>query len=267
MTTKADSGNRVNHTLWRGIDFSGLTVVLGVGTGRLIELLVEQVAASDGNLVAVSHRIENLRSLAPQRGKGSLTLVQGRPRQIPVLSETVDLLVVNGVLREAPENKLDIMLEELWRVIVPGGQLRISDVLEPSEAEYNRAWAERNRLVRKLGKALDRRTALSVNVRRAAMLARSIGFENLKVSILPGFALTDAWLEESVNAARTMASRIVDHKKRDDILDHDLKRLIAAYERGQQRAAERFTMRGTKPGDLALAMEASFTEDDLVLSD
>lgn len=178
--------------MWRGIDFSGLTVVLGAGTGRLIELLAEQASISGGNILVLSQRSDVLEALAPLRARGSLTLVQARPRVVPVMDETVDLLVFNGVLREVPDNRLRAMFEELMRVIVPGGQLRISDIIEPSEAEYNRAWSERNRIVRKLGAALNRPTALSVDLKRAAMAARAVGFDDLAVSVLPGFALTDA---------------------------------------------------------------------------
>jgi len=249
---------------WRGTDFSGVIVVLGVGTGRLISLLSQQVAASQGNLIVVSYRLAHLEALKPLAQQGRLLLVHARPRQIPVLNETVDLLVVNGVLREVPENRLVAVFEEMWRVLVPGGRVRIADVIEPSEAEDNRAWAQRGHIVRKLGQALDQPVALSVNLQRAALTMRSVGFENLNLSFLPGYRLTDAWLEETVNAIRVMSGRLVDRALRDEILNQDLKRLIAFYAQGGQRAAERFVLEGTKAGDMALAMEAPFTEEDLV---
>jgi len=258
-----DSTKGHKDATWRGVDFSGVTVVLGVGTGRLVQLLVEQAAASGGNLIVASRKAAVLGTLMTLRTDTSLTLVQARPRHIPLLAETVDLLVVSGMLRQVPESKIDVMVDELWRTLVPGGQLRIADILEPSEAEYNLAWAVRNRIVGKMGNALNRPTAVSVNVKRAALAMRSRGFDDLKVSILPGFGLTQAWLEGTVNAARTMASRIVDRELRDDILKHDLERLIAAFHQGEQRAAERFVLRGTKAGHLALDMEASFRESDL----
>ena len=230
----------------------------------MLELLLEQVSASRGNLLVVSQRVDLLHPLAPLQKQRPLTLIQGRSRDLPVLDATVDLLALSGVLREVPANRLGVVLEEVWRVLVPGGQLRISDVIEPSEAEYNRAWTERNRIVRKLGQILDRPTALSVDLRQVAQAARSVGFESLAVTVLPGLMLTDAWLEETANALRTMAGRVADRHARDAILNRDLPRLVAAYGLGEQRAAERFVMRGTKIGDLALNMEASFTEEDLL---
>jgi SAM-dependent methyltransferase len=263
----SNGSENLSGAMWRGIDFSGLTVVLGAGTGRLIELLAAQAAISSGNLVVVSQRMEALSALAGLRQQGSLTLIQARPRVVPVMDETVDLLVFSGSLREVPDNRLEAMFGELWRVIVPGGQLRISDIIEPSEAEYNKAWSERNRIVRKLGLALGRPTALAVDLRRAAMAARSMGFDDLAVSVLPGFALTEAWLEETTAAIRMMAGHVVDRDLRNEILSDDLARLVAVYRLGEQRAAERFVLRGAKVGNLALDMEASFTEEDLMEDD
>ena len=247
---------------WRGIDFSGVIVVLGAGTGRLIRLLNRQAAASEGSLLVASLRAQDLRALVPLKEEGPLTLVRARTRQVPVRAETVDLLAVSGVLREVPEGRFVVLFEEFWRVLVPGGQLRISDVIQPSEAEYNRAWTERNRIVRKLGGLLGRPTALAVNLPLTAKAIRLVGFENLAVSILPGHALTDAWLEEVANGVRLMASRIADKAVRDEILNQDLDLLMGAYSQGGQRAAERFVLRATRAGDLALDMEAPFTEED-----
>ncbi len=201
--------------------------------------------------------------MLPLREQAPVLLMRGRYRQIPLLSETVDLLVVNGVLREVPESRLMAIFEEFWRVLVPGGQIRISDIIEPTSGDRTLAWAERNRIVRKLGAWLEMPTALSVNLPEAAKAMRSAGFENPRVTILPGYALTDAWLEETVNAIRNMASRLVDRGKRDEVLERDINRLIASYTQGEQRAAERFVLSGRKVGSLALEMEASFTEEDL----
>ena len=264
------NGQDSENPSWGNLDFSGLTVILGAGTGHLIDLVNQRVAASDGTLLVVSYDMQTIRALIPcavysrpLSEQGPLHLVQGRPRQVPVLDQTVDLLVLNGILRQVPESKLEDMFEEMWRVLIPGGRLRISDIIEPTEADYNRTWAERNRIVRKLGLTLDRPTALSVDLKLAAAKLNTTDFEELAVSILPGYALTDAWLEETVNSIRNMSSRIVDPHVRHQIIGGDLERLVAAYKAGGQRAAERFVLRGVKPGNLALNMEASFTEDDL----
>jgi ubiquinone/menaquinone biosynthesis C-methylase UbiE len=256
--------NQAGQALWRGIDFSGITVIVGVGTGRMIELVAQRVAASDGRLIVVDPRSRRLETLEELAREGLLLPIQGRQRQIPVVSETVDLLVVNGVLREVPEARLTAIFEEYWRVLVPGGQLRVSDIIAPLDAEHNLAWQERNRTIRKIGDTLDRPAALAVDLTAAARAMQSAGFENLKCSLLPGYALTDAWLEETVHAIRAMTARIVEPSVRHEIVQSDLPRLTAAYAVGDQRAAERFVLAGRKVGNLALDMRASFTEEDLV---
>ena len=263
MSDSSGGSNLRNQGIWRGVDFSGLTVVLGAGTGQLIRLLDEQAKAADGQVIVLSFGRAPLQALAAPPSGSRLTRIQGRPRQVPVLAEVADLLVVSGVLREIPPAKLDTMTEELWRILVPGGQLRISDIVEPSEAPYNAAWSERNRIVRKLAASLEQPTALAVSLPLVAASVQRAGFENLAVSLLPGYALTDEWLENTVASVRTMASRLTDRSIRDEVLGSCLARLTAAYARGDQRAAERFVLRGSKPGDLALDMEASFVEKDL----
>lgn len=263
MSGSSSGSNMRSQGIWRGVDFSGLTVVLGAGTGQLIRLLYEQAKAADGQVIVLSFGREPLQALAASASDSRLTRIQGRPRQVPVLAEVADLLVVSGVLREVPPAKLDPMTEELWRILVPGGRLRISDIVEPGEAPHNMAWSERNRVVRKLAAALEQPTALAVSLPIVAAAVQRAGFENLAVSLLPGYALTDEWLENTIASIRTMTSRLVDRSIRDEVLGSCLERLKAAYARGGQRAAERFVLRGSKPGDLALDMESSYVEEDL----
>ena len=249
---------------WRGVDFSGLTVVLGVGTGRLIEVLARQAAASRGTLLVTEtarNRLDDLRSL---RESTPLTLALARPPQVPVFSDTADLLVVNGILREVPEQRLGVFFAEVWRAMVPGGRLRISDIIEPQDPERTAAWALRNDIVRKLARATEHPMAISVDLRRAALVLQQVGFENLNVALLPGYVLNDDWLEDTVNAIRNMAGRLVNRDLRAAIVQQDIPRLISAYARGNQTAAERFVLQGAKAGNLALDMNASFTEEDLV---
>ena len=254
--------------LWRGIDLSGISVVLGLAGGRLVQALARQAAiAGDGRVIAMGYDLDALEQLLPLMVPLPVSPVNARLRQIPLLDETVDLLVMNGTLRQVPESQLLAMCQEIWRVLVPGGQLRIADLVEPSEAPYNEAWRIRNELIAKLGRALERPTALYVNLTQAAAALTEIGFENLAVSLLPGYPLTEAWLDSTQQAVQAMVSRVVDTELRDEVLQHDLQRLISAYQLGEQRAAERFVLRGSKIGDLALNMQASFTEEDLVDED
>lgn len=261
-----DNGNGHNGEgdarLWRGMDFSGVTVMIGVSTGQLLQLLLEQVQRAEGQLVVLGYRADELASLAAS-AIAHLTALRARPRQLPLADASVDLLVLNGALRETPVERLPAMAAEVWRVLTPGGQLRVSDIVEASEAESDRAWAERNRLIRRLGEALGRPTALAVDLRAVAAALTAQGFEQLRLSILPGYPLSEEWLSDTLNAVRNMASRVPDAALRREIIERDLPRLAAAYALGGQCAAQRVVLSGAKAGNLALNMSASFTEADL----
>lgn len=248
---------------WRGLDFSGATLVLGVGTGRQVPLLAAKCRLAEGSLVVADTNLERLRTMQHEQCDSVITWVQARSRQIPLCDEVVDLLVLNGLLREVPTARYTVICDEFWRVLAPGGKLRIADMLEPSEADYHHAWLERNRIVRRLGLALEKPTALSVDITAAAKALTSTGFEDLHIAILPGYALTEAWLEETVEAIRGMAGRVADPDLRHFILRQDLDRLGAAFTQGDQRAPQRFVLRAGKPGDLSVAMESAVTADDL----
>jgi SAM-dependent methyltransferase len=239
---------------WNGIGFSGVTLVLGAAGGRLVELLAEQVARSDGLLLVADYRVGRLRALSAVGP--AVQPLRVSYRQLPLLDRSVDLLVSNGVLRETPEAHYERLFEEFWRVLADGGQLRISDILEPAEVGSDDAWRERNRLVRKLSDLLDRPAALSVNLTAAARALRNVGYDDLGVNLLAGYPLTDDWLEETVNAAHSMAARLVDRAQRAEIIEHDVPRLIAAYAAGGQRAPERFVLSGRKVGSVALDLDA-----------
>ncbi len=251
------------QSLWRGIDFSGVTVMIGVSTGQILPLLLEQVEQAGGLFIVIGYRPEELDLMASWLPRPSLVGLRARMRHLPLADESVDLLFVNGELRRTPTDRLPQVAAEFWRVLVPGGSLRISDILAPTEAPSDSAWAERNRIIQRLGAALNQPTALAVDLRQAAAALASTGFENLSVSILPGFPLGETWLQETVNAVRNMASRVPNAALRKEILETDLLRLAEAYAQGEQRAAQRFVLSGVKAGSLALDMRASFTEDDL----
>jgi SAM-dependent methyltransferase len=245
------------------VDLSGLTVMLGAGTGQLARVLDEQIRLADGQLMVADYGWDVLQAMAFAGHSPHITLVRARLRETPVLAETVDLLVLNGSLRQVPVAHLGEMAEELWRLLTPGGRLRISDIIEPTDAPYDAAWTERNRLVRLMASAFGRPTAIAVDLVKAAAALTEAGFENLAVSLLPGLLLSPEWLENTISSVRTMAARLGDRRLREQVLGQDLARLQEAFAAGQQRAAERFVLRGNKPGELALDMEASFVEEDL----
>jgi len=270
--TKADQPHSArpdnSQERWaRGVDFSGTTVVLGAASGQLLQILGNQIASSQGQLIALDFQPLNLKPLQPQLVDKPATLIQARFRSIPLIHESVDLIVANGIIREAPAERLDRVAEEFWRVLVPGGTLRVSDIIAPTEDQQDAAWALRNQIVETIGKLVRMPTALYVDIAALARALGEAGFGDLSASFLPGYTLTEAWLEETVNGLRRMTSRVVDRSARDEILQIEIPRLIDAFAKGDQRAAKRFVLSGLKPGGLALEMRASFVEEDLTPED
>jgi SAM-dependent methyltransferase len=254
--------------LWRGVDLSGNTLLIGLGEGHLAEALALQGQRSGtGYTIALGDRQAELARIASSATGLPLGYVNGRLRALPFVDESIDLVVLNGSLRQVRPNALLPFFEQVWRVMVPGGAIRIADVLEPSEAPYNEAWRIYNGIIETVARSLGRSTALYASLQTAAAAMASIGFDDLNVTLLPGLPLTDAWLEHTEEAVMAMASRLVDTALRDRVLTQDVRRLISAYRSGEQRAAERFVLRGTRVGNLALDMRASFTEEDLQVED
>ena len=111
-----ETGNEQDtaRSVWGETGFSGITLVLGAGGGRLVELLREQVRRADGQLAVLDYHWSRLRAVSGSAGDGAQCL-RARYRHLPVLSDSVDLLVINGVLRETPETRYERLFEELWR--------------------------------------------------------------------------------------------------------------------------------------------------------
>ncbi len=249
---KANDAQNQTGPLWQGLDLSGVTLAIGTGSGRLLASLAQEIARAGGTLLVTSWERQSLAALSAATMTATC---QTQMQHLPLRSETVDLAVYIGTLRDVPDAHLQSVLGELWRVLVPGGRFRIADLVEPTSMPYNAAWRERNQITRDLGRIMARPVSLAVDLKRTAVVLQDLGFDGLQVSLLPGAGLTDQWLEETVNALRSLASRLVDIEIRRRIIEQDVPRLIDAYAQGDQRAAERFVLSGHKPGNLAVQME------------
>ncbi|MCJ7752058.1 MAG: hypothetical protein MUQ65_13345, partial [Armatimonadetes bacterium] len=70
-----------HEALWRGIDLSGTTAVIGLGEGRLIESLARQaVATGGGQIVAIGFRTEGLAPIRELLSSLPVDYVNARPR-------------------------------------------------------------------------------------------------------------------------------------------------------------------------------------------
>ena len=109
--------------------------VLDVGCGSGFDTLqaAQQVGPS-GKVVAVDMTAEMLAKAsagAEQMGLRNVEVRQGYAEELPVDSESVDVVISNGVINLCPD-KLAVF-QELSRVLKPGGRMQVGDILVHKE--------------------------------------------------------------------------------------------------------------------------------------
>jgi SAM-dependent methyltransferase len=105
--------------------------VVDVGSGAGIDsLIAARMVGPDGHVIGVDMTpamLEKARRNAMEAGLDNVTFREGYGESLPVDSSWADVVISNGVLNLFP-NKL-AGLQEMARVLKPGGRLQIADIL------------------------------------------------------------------------------------------------------------------------------------------
>jgi arsenite methyltransferase len=105
--------------------------VLDIGSGAGFDsLIAARMVSPDGQVVGIDMTpamIEKARSAADQAGIRNVEFLHGYAETLPVEDGWADVVISNGVFNLIPEKS--IALQEMARVLKPGGRLQISDIL------------------------------------------------------------------------------------------------------------------------------------------
>ena len=105
--------------------------IVDVGSGAGIDsLIAARLVAPGGQVVGVDMTpamLEKARRTGAQAGLGDVEFRQGYAEALPVEDGWADVVISNGVLNLVPDKSA--ALQEMGRVLKPGGRLQISDIL------------------------------------------------------------------------------------------------------------------------------------------
>jgi arsenite methyltransferase len=110
-------------------------VVLDLGCGAGTDLLIAaQMIGAEGRAVGVDMTpamLERADASAREMGLGNVELHDSLIESLPLEDASVDVVISNGVIDLVPDK--DAVLDEIDRVLRPGGRLQIADVIIHTE--------------------------------------------------------------------------------------------------------------------------------------
>jgi SAM-dependent methyltransferase len=118
-----------NHWTLGRIEPGEVVLDLGCGAGTDL-LLAAQMTGPEGRVIGVdmtTSMLATARTSAEAMGFGNVELHEGLIEDVPVDDASVDVVISNGVIDLVPDK--DAVLDEIDRVLRPGGRLQIADVV------------------------------------------------------------------------------------------------------------------------------------------
>ena len=111
------------------------SVVLDLGCGAGTDLLIAaQMTGSGGRAIGIdmtSSMVERAWASAQEMGLAHVVLRESLIEHLPLEDQSVDVVISNGVIDLVPDK--DAVLDEIDRVLRPGGRLQIADVVIHTE--------------------------------------------------------------------------------------------------------------------------------------
>jgi SAM-dependent methyltransferase len=122
-----------NHWLLGRIDPGSVVLDLGCGAGTDL-LIAAQMTGPAGRVIGVdmtASMLERARVSADEMGLGNVELHEALIEALPLDDASVDVVISNGVIDLVPDK--DAVLDEIDRVLRPGGRLQVADVIIHNE--------------------------------------------------------------------------------------------------------------------------------------
>jgi arsenite methyltransferase len=106
-------------------------VVLDLGCGAGTDLLIAaQMTGPQGRVIGIdmtASMLDRVRESAEAMGVDNVELHESLIEELPLGDASVDVVISNGVIDLVPDK--DAVLDEIDRVLRPGGRLQIADVI------------------------------------------------------------------------------------------------------------------------------------------
>jgi arsenite methyltransferase len=127
--TVASFAGVANHWTLGRIEPGSVVLDLGCGAGTDL-LIAAQMTGSAGRVIGVdmtATMLERAHQSATEMGLENVELHESLIEALPLADASVDVVISNGVIDLVPDK--DAVLDEIDRVLRPGGRLQLADVV------------------------------------------------------------------------------------------------------------------------------------------